>query len=454
MNLRLRARPTGDAGLGLVEVMIAISLLTILLTSVAFTLTKQMSMQRDSKAREGALDVAAQAIDIARATSDFSTLSGKVWTDSNNGEAYSITQSVTTYLQNSSGSPCDGSGSSSVAYKEINVAVTWSGMSNPAAPVRSQTLLSPSVTSYDPTLGNLAVKVKDANGAAVEGALVATTGPSGSRTTYSDGAGCAFLDSLTPGAYTSTVSRSGFVTPDGTAAPSKSVTVQAAQTVAMSFELDVTATLTVRMPNGDYPPIAAVPITLGNTSLLPSGKVSVAGTGTPRVITSRYPYQSGYTVWTGTCDDADPEATLPTDLVPPASSPYLDVTSAANGGRYHPGASRGSVVPSLSVPSTNLGQVDMADVQVQVRNTANAVVPNATVTMTHVPWDASTGATYFPGCATGASYPLGATGTDGSLKADTPWGYWDFTTNVVGTTPTRVWLHPSSSEITVVVKTP
>ena len=96
----------------------------------------------------------------------------------------------------------------------------------------------------------------------------------------------------------------------------------------------------------------------------------------------------------------------------------------------------------------------MADVQVQVRNTANAVVPNATVTMTHVPWDASTGATYFPGCATGASYPLGATGTDGSLKADTPWGYWDFTTNVVGTTPTRVWLHPSSSEITVVVKTP
>ncbi len=454
MNLRVRERPTGDAGLGLVEVMIAMSLLTILLTSVAFTLTKQMSMQRDSKAREGALDVAAQAIDIARATSDFSTLTGKAWTDSINGESYSVTQSVTTYLQNSSGSPCDGSGSSSVAYKQVSVAVSWSGMANPTTPVRSQTLLSPSVTSYDPTLGNLAVKVKDASGVGVEGALVSSTGPSGSRTAYSDGAGCAFFEQLKAGAYASTVSRSGYVTPDGLSAPSKSVTVQAAQTVAVAFELDVTATLTVRLPNGDFHPILGVPITLGNTSLLPSGKTSVAGTGTPRSITSRYPYQSGYTVWTGTCDDADPEGTIPTDLVPPATSPYLDVTSAANGGRYHPEASRGSVVTALPVPSTNLGQVDMADITVEVRNAANVAVPSAAVTMTHVPWDASTGATYFPGCSSGETYALGSTGADGNLKVDTPWGYWDITTSVVGSTPTRVWLHPSSSETTIVVRTP
>jgi hypothetical protein len=284
--------------------------------------------------------------------------------------------------------------------------------------------------------------------------LVVSVGSSGTRTAYSDGAGCAFFEQLAAGTYTSTVSRTGYVDPTGSQAPSKSVTVQAAQTVAMSFELDVTATLTIRLPNGDYPPIAGVPLTLGNTSLLPSGRVSVAGSGTPRVLANRYPYQSGYTVWAGTCDDADPEGTLPVALVPPATSPYLDVSSAASGGRYHPGASRGAVVSAQPVPSTNLGQVDMAEVQVQVVTSANVPVSGATVTMAHVPWDASTGPSYFPGCANGESYSLGATATDGTLKADTPWGYWDFSTSVPGTTPTRVWLHPSTSTVTVVVTTP
>ena len=134
---RVRARLSDESGLGLVEVMVAIGLMTVLLTSVAFTLTKQMTMQRDSKAREGALDVAAQAIDAARGTKDFSTLTGGTWSDTMNSETYTVTRTITTYLQGSSGSPCDGSGSSSVAYKQINVAVTWSGMSNPTAPVRS-----------------------------------------------------------------------------------------------------------------------------------------------------------------------------------------------------------------------------------------------------------------------------------------------------------------------------
>ena len=453
MSERLRARLSDESGLGLVEVMVAIGLMAVLLTSVAFTLTKQMAMERDSKAREGALDVAAQAIDAARGTQDFTTLTGGTWTDTMNSENYTVTRTITTYLQGSSGSPCDGSGSSSVAYKQINVAVTWSGMSNPAAPVRSQTLLSPNVTSYDPTQGNLAVKVKDASGAAVEGVTVVTTGPSGTRTVYTDGAGCAFLEQLTPGSYTSTASLAGYVTPAGTTNPSKTITVQAAQTVAASFELDVTSTLTISMPNGAYPPVASVPLTLGNTSLLPTGKVTVAGSGTTRVLTSRYPYQSGYTVWAGSCDDADPEGSVPVEGPPPATSPYVSVMDPANSGRYHPGSTRGATVTALPVPYTNLGSVDMADVQVQVLNAAGKPVTTA-VTMTHVPWDPSASSVAFPGCAAGESYALGTTNAAGTVKADTPWGYWDFTSAVSGSGTTRVWLHPSSSQIDVVVHVP
>jgi len=454
MIQRLRALWADDEGLGLVEVLVAITLMSVLLTSVAFTLTKQMSMQRDSRAREVGLDVAAQAIDAARAATDFSSLSSKTWTDSINGESFTITQTVTTYLQNSSGSPCDGTGSSSVAYKSISIAVRWTGMSAFAAPVRSQTLLSPSVTSYDPTLGNLAVKVRDGSGAGVEGAQVVTTGPSGTVTTYSDGAGCAFVDQRTPGSYTATASLAGYVTPEGLTAPSKSVTVQAAQTVAVAFELGVTATLTLTLPNGDYPPISSVPITLGNTSLVPSGRLTVAGTGTTRTLTNRFPYQSGYTVWTGSCDDADPEGAVPSALTMPANSPYLDVMSTINGGRYHPGVSRGAAVPALAVPNVNRGTVDMADVEVQVRNTANAAVAGAAVTMTHVPWDPATSAVYFPGCTAGETYALGTTTATGGFKVDVPYGYWDITSNVVGTTPVRVWLHPQVDSIVVVVNVP
>jgi len=457
MILRMRERLSDESGLGLVEVMVAIALMTVLLTSAALTLTKQMTMQRDSKAREGALDIAAQAIDSARGSKDFSALNAATWTDTMNRETYTITRSVTTYLQNSSGSPCDGCGSSSVAYKQIGVAVSWSGMANPTAPVRSQTLLSPNVTSYDPTLGNLAVKVKNAGGAGVEGALVTTTGPSGTRTTYSDAAGCAFVEQLTPGTYTATVALSGYVTPTGQTTTSKTLTVQAAQTVAAAFELAVTSTLTISLPKAEYVPNASVPLTLGNTSLVPNGRLSVSGTGSPRVMTGRYPYQSGYTVWGGTCDDADPEGGVAADITAasmPAGSPYLSVMDATNAGKYHPGASRGSAITALPVPSTNSGTVDMADLQVTVTSTSRKAVAGLTVTMTHIPWDPATSATAFPGCANGESYVLGTTDAAGQLKADTPWGYWSFTTSAAGSTPLQLWLHPTSNIIAVAVTVP
>ena len=171
------------------------------------------------------------------------------------------------------------------------------------------------------------------------------------------------------------------------------------------------------------------------------------------MLTSRYPYQSGYTAWTGSCDDADPEGSVPVEGPPPATSPYISVMDAVNGGKYHPGATRGATITALPVPYTNLGSVDMADVQVQVLSAAGKPVSTA-VTMTHVPWDPSVSAVAFPGCSAGESYALGTTSATGTLKVDTPWGYWDFNTGVVGGTPTRVWLHPSASEIDVVVRVP
>jgi hypothetical protein len=76
------------------------------------------------------------------------------------------------------------------------------------------------------------------------------------------------------------------------------------------------------------------------------------------------------------------------------------------------------------------------------------------VTMTHIPWDPATSATAFPGCPNGESYALGTTDATGQLKADTPWGYWSFTTSAAGSTPLQLWLHPTSNIIAVAVTVP
>ena len=55
----------------------------------------------------------------------------------------------------------------------------------------------------------------------------------------------------------------------------------------------------------------AVPISLGNTHLLPLGVMPTSGSGNPRTITGLFPYADGYQTWAGACSDADPQGVSP-----------------------------------------------------------------------------------------------------------------------------------------------
>jgi hypothetical protein len=155
-----------------------------------------------------------------------------------------------------------------------------------------------------------------------------------------------------------------------------------------------------------------VAVSLGNTALLPDGHQTFPGTGTPRDLVDRFPFASGYTVWAGSCDDADPEG-----------------TNGANG-PWYPTATRGTAVLAVSGTPPTVPVV-MARVLVDVRQDSTGdPIPDAQVTATHA------GSAV---CDAPESFTLGTTDGDGELKASLPWGTWDFTvtgyTNAYAVTP-------------------
>ena len=80
--------------------------------------------------------------------------------------------------------------------------------------------------------------------------------------------------------------------------PSQAVTVTVGTILSIQFSYAQASTLDLTMSGkfgGTMP--STVPVTVGNTHLLPSGIKSIAGSGTSRSVGSLYPFTDGYQVW-------------------------------------------------------------------------------------------------------------------------------------------------------------
>jgi len=413
-----------DDGVSLVEMLVALTIAVVIMTGVANGLVRALWVTGDSKNREVATNLAASAIDEARATTDYSTLLGASGTQTVNGLSFTVLRSVTSYLSSGSASPCDGSASSYVKYKKVSIKVTWPNMPATTDPVRAQTLLAPGVSSFDPTLGNVGAKVSNALGQPVEGILITLTGGTTSLAQYTDESGCAFFDSLSAGSYTAAASTSGYVSSSGLSQPTQPASVNAGTTTPVAFDYDRQGSFLVALGDSSYPAPAAVPVELGNSSLLPDGTQTVTGTGTPRTIASRFPFPSGYTLWAGSCADADPEG-------------------ASGSGPYNPSASRGSATLATSTnPPTKT--LDMAKVRVVVLSAAGVATAGVSPVITH---------SGTAPCDVTESYTLTSTNNNGESFASLPWGTWSVTvpgrTLTAAVTPV---FHPTTSEIYVEVR--
>jgi hypothetical protein len=255
-------------------------------------------------------------------------------------------------------------------------------------PVEAQTIVTPPVGSYDEDTGHLAVRVVDRGGQPVDGVQVSIAGPDPqSQFTSSDG--CVFFGFLTPGSYTATASATGYVSDQGATSPAQSVAVVSGAIASLLFLYDRAATLNLTLVGKDAGSAApaAVYVTLFNTSILPSGLLPKAGSGSPRQVTGLFPFSAGYSVWAGRCADADPA--------------------------FYPGGARPD--PATVDPGTTTDEtVLMPEITVTV-TVAGVPSANRTIAATHA------SAT---GCTGGESFTIGTTNSSGQLTFALPYGTW------------------------------
>jgi hypothetical protein len=134
------------------------------------------------------------------------------------------------------------------------------------------------------------------------------------------------------------------------------------------------------------------------------------GSGLARSIGSLFPANDGYTVWAGSCADADPEGQLPN-----------------SGGAYWTGGERADPISSPA-GATTAGTVAVKTATITVTGTGGLPLTGATVVATHAPDSV---------CAAGETHTLGLTDATGSLSAALPFGTWQIT--VTGHSPVTTW---------------
>jgi prepilin-type N-terminal cleavage/methylation domain-containing protein len=393
----LRARSARDeSGFTLVELVMGLMIFSLVATGIAASMTSSLNVTRQSRNRSIAANLAAQEMDTVRSTTFTSLPVGLVTSSQSvDGVPYTINRESEWIPQDASTGPCQAPLGSTPVFLRVGVNVIWTDMGG-VSPVRSETIVTPPVGTFDPNSGHIAVSLLDGNAQPVSGVLVTATGPGSPppQTTTSDG--CAFFAYQPAGAYTVALSRSGYVDDQGVTNPAKSVTVGVGTTIPAQFSYDDAATLQLNMVgNTGFAPPSGVQVTIANTHFVPSGVKSYPGTGNPRQITGVFPWGDGYSAWAGNCADADPEG---------ESSPSVP---------YYPGAVRPDPIETLP-GSLSIGTILMPEVRV------NAGAPGRVVTAVHAA---------APGCLSGSTLTLGTSGGSGFVNAALPYGTWNIKVN-------------------------
>jgi type II secretory pathway pseudopilin PulG len=315
----------------LVEVIVAFALFAVMSTAVLASLVAAVQLTREDRARMVASDLAARELEITR-DAFASVLRGPDTVTTNlvvnanplpggtagqplvaNGVPYTVSRTAQwAAVGSAAASTCDEGTTTELAYLRVHVEVSWPELGD-RPPVAMETVMTPPKGTYSTLTGHIGLKVVDALGGPVSGVTVtARTTAGATKTGVTAEDGCALLAFLTPGAWSITVSRAGYVTPSGDPTGATTASVVAGQLWRGSISYDAAATLQLDLETAAghaLPPTPAMPLVLGNSALLPSGRRIVAGTGATRTVANLWPYPSGYQVWAGQCLDNDPQYT-------------------------------------------------------------------------------------------------------------------------------------------------
>ncbi|GAB3121837.1 prepilin-type N-terminal cleavage/methylation domain-containing protein [Glaciibacter psychrotolerans] len=395
---RLDVTSAREAGLSLVEVIVAMMVFAILSIGVIFSLMTMLTQTVDSRAREVAANLAAQEIDSARSASDlFALLDADLAPVTVNGQTFAVHRS-TQWVSDPTQDVACGAAKGALQYKRVNVTVRWSGMRGDT-PVRADTLLAPKSRISDETQGVILVSVSNELGEGVEGVTITISPSITPAPSATDAQGCSYLLKVPPAAYTITVKKPGYVDNMQKVAPSTPLTIAAGASLSAKFTMDKLLPLNLAYAS-EFAAVGVKIPTKMSTSLLHSTDVpldSVAPAAALSRSVSLYPFRDGYAAVAGNYlakNDVTPGCLSPNPVEWPAGADETGLPIAAQAPQ--------AIVPAVGATA----QVPMGVVAV-ARSGTETVVTAVSV--------AAPAGTADPGCA-----QLTMTYTFGAVLAATP----------------------------------
>lgn len=317
-----------DAGFSLMETVIAMIIFALVAVATAGVLIRSATLTSDNRGRATASKLAAAQMDALRGD-QYSDLESDSQTVTRSGKAFTMNTLITPVFDDGSGGvrACTAGGVGGELYKRVSVTVAWQNTSQ-VQQIRNDTIIQNPGTSVDSTKGALAVTVMDSGvGKSAPEPVAQQAVTFGSQTRLTDDSGCAFFDNLTPvSGQTVTVNNPGWIDNTNKAPATKTVGVQAGLIAATSITYDKAVSIaTTFAPTGQTPGDYKIPsgvkytivpqLSLNDTTLRSPVAIS-APSGTT---IQRFPQDSGYAVWTGTCEPAVADVTTVDDTIPGAS---------------------------------------------------------------------------------------------------------------------------------------
>lgn len=357
--MRPERRSSRDAGMTLIEVIVAVALFGVLASALLVVLTSTIQVSNDDGRRTVAGNLAARELEITR----------EIFTSQNRGPdkvvagtnknplpggtvgqplvvddvPYTVTTRIDQQqLDKDYASTCDQD-SGAFAFISVHVEVKWPGLGGVMI-VSMVNGSRPPKGTYQPGAGHIGIKVIDALGEPRGGVAVTATPKSGTagetKTVTTSEDGCALIENRAPGSWEVKASAPGYVSQQGVATPTLTANVVTGTLWKGTFFYDRATALDVTIcpPGGGYPlpqSLNSTPVSLGHPSLLPNGAKAFPGTGsrtskdcaiptvnpdgsvtTPpadmrvaetRSLTNLWPYPAGYQAWAGGCPSNDPQ---------------------------------------------------------------------------------------------------------------------------------------------------
>ena len=421
-----RAARRDDAGVTLIEILVALSLLMVLSLSVAAGLLAVQKSAMTSKERAAAANLATREVEIVRNwfhSSDTAPLAVMAAGDTTNGAPlpgqtgqlvvdgtrYDVVRQVQWLITGTGKSACDGGSIVTYPSVGVHVEVSWPNMGG-VPPVVSDTVLTPPKSVLNASSAYIAVKVIDRDGLPNDDRTVTATGPGGSYSDVTGSDGCATFVLSTAGTYTLAVTEasSGYVTFNGATTQTATVTAGTLTVRSFTYDQGVSFQTTLKPPVGFALPTNLPALSFGNSGIQPSGVANYpSGAGGVTTVGPLWPFASGYSVWAGSCTDSDP---------------------ALLGGRP----------PALVTARASTTSASAALQAVAITTTRKGLPVNVAVTATY----AGSGS-----CPAGDGVLNLGTSSLGVLNVSLPYGNWTLSTQISGQTVTDiVTLSPTAGD--------